>query len=269
MTTEGSTGMDRPDKRTLHSYEHFGMQKEWLAAFFAAPGDWVGRNSLGNRQFSAMILWLKHAELATSGRGTRTLAVTDLGRRLAQLGIGNPVTWAVLWTNLARNSSPVRWFLAAVPWGTTITKSECVAQMGQEYPQSESTRRNAMTALFGLLTKTPLGNDLGLGEETKSGRRVAGALYKKGWEKPDPSAVLYTLYRYAEKVGRHELTVRELYDGAPEGPFTLFGIRQAALEGILRGLSTRGDGLIRVDIIRDLDNIFLAHDCRSLDIITG
>jgi len=117
-----------------------------------------------------------------------------------------------------------------------------------------------MTALFGLLTQTPLGNELGLGEKLEP-KRKDSPLYKKGWQQPDPVAVLYSLYRYAEKTGRYELTVRELFEEAGEGPYTLFGVNEEALKGILNGLSARGDGLIRTDIVRDLDNIFL-DDCQ-------
>lgn len=266
-TSEGGLSMNGNQKKTLHTYEHFGMEKGWLAAFLASPMDWVSSNSLGNRQFNAMLLWLKHAELITSGSSKRSLAVTDLGEKLARRGASDLVTWAVIWTNLARNSTPVRWYLTAVPWGATMTKAEWVIKMGEAYSQSETTRRNAMTALFGLLTKTPLGNGLGLGEEVEPGKRTGGALYKKGWHDPDPVAILYALYRYAEKTGRYELTVRELYEGADEGPYTLFGVSRETLEGILRGLSARGDGLIRVNIVRDLDNIFLDHAYKAVEVL--
>ena len=148
-----------------------------------------------------------------------------------------------------------------------MTKAEWVAKIGETYPQSESTRKNAMTALFGLLTKTPLGNELGLGEETEPGKPTGGALYKKGWHEPEPVAILYSLYRYAEKTGRYELTVQELYEGAEEGPYTLFGVSQDKLKGILKGLSARSDGLIRANIVRDLDNIFLDHTRKAIEVL--
>jgi phosphoadenosine phosphosulfate reductase len=98
---------------------------------------------------------------------------------------------------------------------------------------------------------------LGVGPE--GGKQKGGTLYKKGWSDPEPLAVLYSLYRYAEKSERHELTVQELYEGASEGPYTVFGVQREALECILRGLSVSalGNGFIRVDLIRDLDSIFL------------
>jgi phosphoadenosine phosphosulfate reductase len=117
-----------------------------------------------------------------------------------------------------------------------------------------------------LLTKTPLGNGLGLGEKLEPERR-ADALYKKGWLSPDPVAIIYSLYRYAEKTGRYDLTVSELYESADEGPYVLFGIGRETLEGILKGLSARDDGLIRVNIVRDLDNIFLDRTRKAVEVL--
>jgi len=264
-TSEEGVKMDSV-KKILHTYQHFGMEKEWLASFFVSPMDWFGINSLGNRQFEAMLLWLKHAELITSGSGKRSLAVTGLCEKLTRRGADDPLTWAVIWTNLARNSAPVQWYLSAIPWGATVTKTDCVTKMGETYFQSETTRRNAIKALFGLLTKTPLGSELGLGEKLEPERR-ADALYKKGWLSPDPVAIVYSLYRYAEKTGRYDLTVSELYESAKEGPYVLFGIGRETLEGILKGLSARDDGLIRVNIVRDLDNIFLDRTRKSVEVL--
>lgn len=264
-TSEGGLNMSNSKKKTLHTYEHFGMRKEWLTDFLFFPQDWVNRNSLGNRQFEAMMMWLKHAELITGDR--KSLVITPLGERLAQRGADDLVTWAIIWANLVRNSTLVQWYATTVPWGAIMTKTDLVAKIGETYSQSESTRKNAITALFGLLTRTPLGCELGLGEEINPGKRTGGALYKKGWYEPEPVAILYSLYRYAEKIGRYELTVHELYESADEGPYTLFGVDQDTLKGILNGLSTRGDGIIRVNIVRDLDNIFLDDTRKAIEVL--
>ena len=248
----------------LHTYDHFGMEKDWLSQFFASPEEWASKNTLGNRQFDAMVAWLKHAELISGGK--KALTVTELGARLARLGPENPITWAVIWTNLARNSTPVDWYVSHVRWGESFSKAELVDKIGETHSQSESTRKNAITALVGLLTKTPLGNELGLCETIAVGAGRNG-LYKKGWDDPHPIGVLYSLYRYAELTGRYELTVSELYQEASEGPFALFGIRRDVLEGILKGLSVRADGAIRTSIVRDLDNVFLDGSRKAIQVL--
>lgn len=250
----------------LATYQTFGMRKIWLSEFFRKSYNWINCNSLGNRQFEAMMMWLKHAELIRGDK--KSLTITPLGERLARRGADDLVTWAVIWVNLARNSAPVKWYATALPWGTVMTKKDSVYKIGEIYTShSESTRKNAMTALFGLLTNTPLGKELGLGEETEPGRRKDIAVYKKGWLEPDPVAVLYSLYRYAEKTGRYELTVHEMYEGVDEGPYTLFGVNRDKLKGILNGLAAQDDDLIRVNMVRDLDNIFLDSALNSIEVL--
>jgi|LFRM01.1.fsa_nt_gb phosphoadenosine phosphosulfate reductase len=265
IVSKGGLDVKSNDRKVLHTYQHFGMEKEWLTNFFISGKKWVSHNNLGNRQFDAMLMWLKHAELITGSK--ESLDITELGEKLAQRSTEDILTWAVVWTNLVRNSAPVRWYATQVPWGSIMTKKEWVDEIGKIYPQSESTRKNAMTALFNLLTKTPLGSELGLGEKTEPSNKIGGALYKKGWDKPLPAAILYSLYRYAEKKGRYELTVKELYEGAEEGPYIAFGIDEGRLKGILKGLSARGDGYIKTSIVRDLDNIFLDQGRKAIDVL--
>lgn len=264
-TSTGGLNVNCNQKRALHTYEHFGMEKSWLEEFLVSPHDWLSRNSLGTRQLDAMLMWLRHAELITGNR--KSFTITTLTERLVKWGANSLLTWAVIWTNLSRNSAPVQWYTSVVPWGAIMTKADWVRKLGESYSQREDTRKNAMTALFLLLTKTPLGNRLGLGEEMNPGKRSGGALYKKGWHDPEPNAILYSLYRYAEKTGRYELTVHELYEGAEEGPYALFGVDKKTLKGILQGLALQGHGFIRTSIVRDLDNIFLDGTRRAMEVL--
>ncbi|TEB13785.1 phosphoadenosine phosphosulfate reductase family protein [Pelotomaculum propionicicum] len=267
LVVSGGDGMAmNANKASLHSYQTFGMRKEWLAEFLRSPGTWVENNSLGNRQFEAMVMWLKHAEIIGGDRKSGW-KLTVFGERLRSLGADSSLTWAAVWTNLARNSTPVQWYVSNIPWLTSATKKELVDKVGEQYTLSASTRENSMTALAALLAKTPLGNELGLGVDTSPGRRAGGPLYKRGWAEPHPVAVLYSLYRYAERVGRYELTVGELYGQAPEGPYTLFGIDREKLKLILQGWSSRGTGWIKTDLVRDLDNIFLDRSRLACEVL--
>lgn len=262
-TSDGGLKMDSTKGRPLHTYHHFGMRKEWLGKFLLLLEDWISQNELGIRQVEAMLMWLKHAELITGSR--RTVEITDLAKKLSTYGENNPLTWAVIWTNLSRNSAPAQWYCTKVPWGSSLTKRQCINRMGENYTQSNSTRSNAIKALFGLLTKTPLGFDMGLGEISYAGKDML--LYKKGWSNPDPVSVLYSLYRYAERVKKYELTVQELYGGVEEGPFTLFGLQREVLKGILKGLSAQNNDFIRANIVRDLDNIFLCNSYKAIEVL--
>ncbi|QUL97788.1 MAG: phosphoadenosine phosphosulfate reductase family protein [Candidatus Fermentithermobacillus carboniphilus] len=264
-TSEGGIALQGCDKRTLHTYQHFGMKRDWLAEFFSLKRQWASKNGLGTCQFDAMLMWLKHAELIEGDR--KSLTITDLVNTLVKRGVDDLTTWAVIWTNLARNSTPVRWYVTAIPWGTVISKDELVRRMGEYFPQSESTRRNAVKALYTLLTETPLASGLGLAEKLSTEEATNGVFLKRGWQEPNPVAVLYSLYRYAEKTGRYELTVSELYGEAEEGPYILFGTERETLVAILRGLSLEKNDLIRTDIVRDLDNIFLDRNRKAIEVL--
>ena len=194
------------------------------------------------------------------------MAITNLTKTLAKIGVDSFLTWAVIWTNLARNSTLVQWYVANVPWGSTMQKTELVALVGKTYKLSERSRQNAISALYQLLNETPLGSGLGIGEQIKPRKRDVG-LYKAGWEDINPIAILYSLYRYAEKTERYELTLSELYEGATEGPYALFGVPKKMLGGVLKGLSAQNSNFVRVDIVRDLDNVFLNNTLKAIEVL--
>ncbi|MGB9903530.1 MAG: phosphoadenosine phosphosulfate reductase family protein, partial [Desulfotomaculales bacterium] len=184
--SRGGTGL-----KGLNRYQTFGMRKAWLEEYFRDPEKWWHKNSLGNRQFEAMRVWLREAEIVT---GTK---ITLLGERLKNWGVENPLTWAVIWTNLARNSTLVGWYLQNVSWGSSYSKKELVSLLDEAL--SQSSRENAITALVGLLRDTPLGGELGLGEVQTKGKQAV-AIIKRGWGSVPALAVLYALYRYAERI---------------------------------------------------------------------
>lgn len=263
VTSEGGVQMDLGAKRQLHTYQHFGLRKEWLVGFLKSPHEWISKCQIGNRQFDAALQWLRHAELIEGP--SRSPAVTQLGDTLSKHGADSLLTWAIVWTNLARNSTVVSWFLQSKQWGVTFQKGELVDEIYDAFPLSDSTRVNAISALSELLLKSPIGEGLGMAFLTQSGRRPV--FLKKGWEDPLPVAVLYSLYRYAERIGRYELTVSELFDDLVEGPYTVFGTEKEHLKGILRGLS-QDSTFIRTDIVRDLDNIYLDNRRSSFEVLS-
>lgn len=96
-------------------------------------------------------------------------------------------------------------------------------------------------------------------------------IQKSGWLEPDSLAVLYALYRYAEKMdGHYQFTMSELEEHNEEtagiDPMTLFGTHRDQIERILRGLSETHPDLIKVDFMRDLDSIYLNREKKSEDV---
>ncbi|NLJ56151.1 MAG: hypothetical protein GX334_03755, partial [Firmicutes bacterium] len=264
MTTERGSNMPSKQSKSLPSYQTFGLRKTWLLDFFRLQGEWISNNNLGSRQLDSMIMWLRHAELTTGGR--KSFTTTKLCNQLGKYVDNTPLIWSVIWTNLAQNSALVEWYVNNVPWGTTMPKTGFIELLEKKYKLSQRSRTNAITALFQLLAETPLGNELGLGFELTPGKRNT-KLHKIGWQNPDPLSILYSLYRYAEKTDRYELTTRELYEGAVGGPYVLFGIERGVLKKVLQGLSIHCSNFIRAETVRDLDNIFLNNMCRAYEVL--
>jgi len=233
----------------LKTYQHFGMRQKWLDEFLTQPTSWWHENSLGPRQFDAMRTWLVDAELSASNQ------ITDLGRLLQRLGgAGSLLAWAVVWCNLVRNSTLVNWYVRQVPWQRSYSRVELVEMLPGHL--STSTRENAVRALVGLLRDTPIGSELGLGYIEIEGGNTK-SITKQGARQVPPLAVLYSLYRYAELLQRYDLSLSELAQGAEEGPAAVFGLGVGELGRCLRGLSTQHPAWIRVELVRDLDSIFL------------
>lgn len=249
------------DLKGMNRYQTFGLRKDWLASFFSKDNEfWVSGN-LGNRQYDAMRVWLCEAGITSNNK------ITLLGLKMKKVGFQS-LTWAAIWTNLAYHSTIVRWYVTKVPVGAVNTKDDLIAQLGEEY--SRKTRKNAIDALVGLFRYTPLGNDLGFGVLEMAGNNVK-SIEKAGWSEPDALAVIYALYRYAEKMdGHYRFTMSELENRREEivgiDPMTLFGTNRQQIERILRGLAETYPELIKVDFMRDLDSIYLNRDKRSEDV---
>lgn len=247
-------GMDR--------YATFGMRKEWLVSFLTKQDEFWLSGELGNKQYKAMNAWLKEAGLTENNK------VCVLGKKMIRTGLDQPLTWAAIWTNLAYHSTIVRWYVTKVPVGAVNTKDDLIAQIGEEY--SRKTRKNAIDALVGLFRYTPLGSDMGFGVLEMAGNNVK-SIEKGGWSDPDSLAVLYALYRYAEKMdGHYRFTMSELADRNEEAegidPMTLFGTDRYQIERILRGLAETHPDFIKVDFMRDLDSIYLNREKKSEDV---
>jgi phosphoadenosine phosphosulfate reductase len=250
---EGVKGIDR--------YHSFGMRKEWLTEYFRDPNGWWRSNNLGNKQFEAMRTWLRESEII------RANEISDLGKRLQALGSENPITWYVIWTHLAKNSALVKWYLANIGWAYSISRSELIDSLPSSI--SQRTRENGVKTLLSLLRDTPFGVDLMLGRLEK---RERGSVYvaKIGVDMNiPPVAVLYSLYRYAESIGRYDLSLHEFYQQADDGPYFLFGVEEEALRKILTGLASRFPKYLSVEFIRDLENIYAFRDHSSLEVING
>jgi len=252
--TEQGVGM-----KGMGAYQTFGMRQAWLSEFFSDPQRWWVENSLGNRQFDSMRAWLPQAGIIDS----TTRELTPVGRELCRLSANSPITWLSIWVNLAMQSPLVKWFVQSVRFDVSLSRQDLLEMMPEQL--SKRTRSNALLSLVQLLDLTPLGHDLHLAQVFRKGRKLQGIM-RRPIDRLPLIALLYALYRLAAEDGRTAFRLSELC--TESGPlYQLFGIEETRLIFLLRGAGEQYPQFIQVELVRDLDNIYLSQDVSLEEIL--
>lgn len=260
ITNGGGNGMNM---KGLNPYQHFGFRQAWLEHFINEGLDCFSKDVLGNRQYEALKVWLKESNIIAQEKN-RSLVITPLGKRIMELGAYNPFTWAIIWANLAYNSTISRWYCLNAEIGASYEKGDLVVMLGEV--ASKSSRDNAVTALNEVFKFSPIGDAL------KQGIQVDKSYLRAGWDYPDAVALLYALYLYGEKTGHKAFTFGELVnsgknpDAVGVSPHDIFGIDPKTFKENVQGLAIEFPKYIRVSFVANLDNIVL-EDFSSLDIL--
>ena len=265
--TGGGNGMDL---KGMNRYQTFGFRRPWLEQFFEHKEKFFTMDKLGTRQYDALKVWLREGGLLTAtGKGDKSGVPTQLFNKVQPLGAGNPLTWAVIWTNLAYNSIISKWYMLNAPAGEIYEKNDLIFLLGDDY--SKSTRDNAVTALLETFRHSPIGTVLKQGIPIPSGNSYKFS--KQGWNTPDAVAILYALYMWAEATGRYTFTLGQM--AAARGnaeakgvdPVSIFGINPDRFKDILQDISLQFEKYIRTTFVADLDNVQLFPEYKSLDIL--
>jgi len=268
-----TTGDGMMDLKGINRYQHFGLQISWIEHFFEMQNSCWTSNQLGNRQYDSLKVWLREAEIIDgNSRSAEYGQITALGECLIEMGPYNPLTWAIIWTKLCYNSVLARWFAFFVPAGESYEKNDLVAMLGNEY--AEATRSNAVLSLVSTFNDSPIGGSLEMGIPISVGKTKK--YLKQGWTTPDPWALLYALYLYAEKIGNHyDFTLREMlsigqekkFDLPAVDPITIFALNPDNVKELFRDLSTQYPKYIKTSFVAGLDNIQLDPAITSLDVL--
>ena len=247
-----------PKMKGLDRYNTFGIRSSWLEGFFLCPQDWWHNNTLGKKQYEAMKVWLTEATILKGAK------ITNLGEQLKRLGARDQLTWAVIWTNLARNSKVASWYVKNVAWDSSIEKKDLVEMISDGIPKR--TEMNAIGALVGTFRDTPIGDQLGIGTVHTRGKIITH-IEKRPWKDPNSLAVLYSLYRYAEDKDSYNLTVSGLLGETESGPHALFGIDETTFTRCLRQIASDHSAFLSVELVKGLDNINLNPERASEDVL--
>jgi len=254
----------------MNRYQTFGFRKPWLEHFFTNKSECFTMGQFGNRQYDALKVWLRESGLlSTANKGEKSGLPTLLFEKLEPLGPYNPLTWAVIWANLAYNSVIVKWYMLNVPFGEVYEKNDLVFMLGDDY--SQATRDNAVTALVETLRHSPVGSVLKQGVPIGSGNNIRYA--KKGWETPDPVAILYALYLWAEATGRYTFSLSQLSEARGKAdvvgvdPVSIFGLNPATFKDLLQEIALHFEKFLRVTFVVDLDTVKLSPEISSLSVL--
>lgn len=265
-----TTGGRNMDLRGMNRYQTFGFRREWLEHFFEYGADCFTKGQLGNCQYDALKVWLREAELLIpAGRGEQSGTATDLSEKLVPLGAGNPLVWAIIWTNLGYNSVIVRWYMKYAKHSNIYDSPELVFMLGDYY--AATTRKNAISSLLETFRFSPVGAVLRQGIPIPEGRTFRYA--KKGWEVPDALAILYSLYKFAEETERYTFTLSHLDNlrSNPNSkgisPAQIFGLETNNLKSIIQEIAISYPDYVRVAFVQDLDNVILEPETKTMDIV--
>jgi len=251
----------------IDRYSTYGLREEWLSLFLSFGEEWLDEdeNNLSHKQISAVLHWLIDAELIEP----KTKRATPLSKHLKKIYTkDNLFVWEIIWNNMNYNSQVIGWYNSQIDWGSIVTKNELKEKISLAYPNlSKGTLSNPIDAMVNMFDNSPLGSKLKFGLLDKKGRTVK-SIKKIGTDDIHPLAVAYSLYKAAEHIGRRDFVVSELYSKEFKGgPYKIFGISRDKLERVLRGLQEDKEQILRVDLVADLENIYLRDDLLSLDIV--
>ena len=262
LTTYGGEKPMKRDRIATSKFQNFGLRRDWLIFFLRNPNDWFSKTNLGNRQIESLKTWLRESELLD--KNNRPTAIAKL---LSEIINDELLIWEIVWTNLYYNVNLIKWYLNTFDWSTSISGKDLIIKLIEDDNYAkEKTAKNAISSLFNLFDCSPIGYVLKIGVVEKKGRERY--VKKIGTDDIHPLAVAYSLYKAAEHIGRRDFTISELYSKEFKGgPYKLFGISRDKLERVLRGLQEDKEQILRVDLVADLDNIYLRDDLLSLDIV--
>jgi len=247
----------------LGNYRGFGFNEEWLAHYFELGNNLWTTDRLGKPKYDALKIWLRESEI------TQNNTITEVGEEIKRIGINDVRSWAIIFNNFVYNSAIIKWYVNNISIGATQTKSDIKILFGEDY--KPSTKDNAVNSLVNIFRYSPIGAEIGVGICEIKGNSVK-SITRSIWNNPDPLVILYSLYKFAEKCeGHYSFTLSYLCDESIKrsgiSPSKIFGISQTVLKRKIQNLATDHGDFISAAFNKDLDNIDLAKEKTSLDVL--
>lgn len=254
-------------KTPIRRYNTFGFREMWFDYYIKNYETYFDNSDHGlnvKKQIPPFVTWLRDAGIINQDNKE----ISEEGICISNLYQSSPLTaWELLWINLSMNSELIFWYINAIEFGRTYPRKEIDVLFEIEFSkETVNVRDNALKALQNTFVTSPLGNKLKEGCVTKEGGKPF--ITRMQYNDLSLLATAYSLYRYAEKNNRYDLTVSELYNiEQKEGIYRQFGIERDVFESNLRSLEMDHNHVLRAELKMGLDNIILRKDLTSLDVL--
>ncbi|MDD4684801.1 MAG: phosphoadenosine phosphosulfate reductase family protein [Bacteroidales bacterium] len=258
----------KTSKTGINRYnDGMGLREAWLNKFFNNYDKFFEDSSHGinvQYQIPPLINWLKEANILQA----ETKLISEVGKLLALKYQTHPeIVWEIIFINLCYNSEICYWFHSNIDFDRTYLKSELEIILQDSYPEyKDRTLRNPLNSLLNTFKESPLGSKIPVGKHVRVDKNLG--LVRQSYNDIALVSVAYSLYKYAEKKNRYNLTVSELYkEDQKEGIYRQFGVSREVFEKHLRTLKEEKNRVLNADLNMGLDNINLRDDISSIDIL--
>lgn len=264
---EKNNNMKKSEKSGINRYnDGMGLREKWLNTYFATHTNFFSNTEHGlnvKYQLPPFINWLSEACILNPKDQT----ITPTGNLLKDIYQKTPYqVWEIVFINLCRFSEICHWFYGAIGFDKAYTREEMDVILQNSYPElQDRTLSNPFNSLINTFKESPISSPMGMISLTKKGGKLV--LTRNSYNDLSLLGVAYSLYQYADEIGRKDLTISELYqDGQKRGVYRQFGIQQDVLERKLRSLQESYQ-VLTVNLNMGLDNINLREDLEPFDIL--
>lgn len=254
---------------SVDRYGNMGIEYSWVTEYFKKKDEfWDSPHSLGKNMVKYLKAFLNDSEITVKGK------FGQFGEAVDSIGIETSCAWGLMACNLAYTSE-FNWWIKNIAFTYTYTPDEINSMLDDS--MSQNSRSHIVSAFKNIfISNKILGNEIGMGKceyEIKGGKRYWNNVVRASWDNPDPTVVLYGLYKFAEACdGYYQFTLSRLldYDVESDGvsPAQIFGLDRKVMEQILTGLNINHPGFITAQFNLDLDTITLNSDKTSADVLS-
>lgn len=253
---------------SIDRYGNMGIEYSWVVEYFKKNDKfWDSPHDLGKNMVKNLRAFLNDSEVTIKGK------YSNFGQCIERIGIETPLAWALMACNLAYTSE-FNWWIKNIDPSYSYTPDEVLSMLDDT--MSTNSRSHIVSAYKNIfISNKILGNEIGMGVcdyEIRGNKRYWNSVVRSSWANPEPTVILYSLYKFAEVCGDYyQFTLSRLLDKDVESdgisPTEIFNLERDTMEKILTGLNINHPDYITAQFNLDLDTITLNADKTSVDVL--